>query len=147
MSETYSRKRYVSGCPGCDGLFESARADQVACSPACRVRIHRQPGLVAELRALAAAMRITVALGQQGAALLRLCPELEAPIMAGTLTIEDAQPQVLAAFNKLVLAHAQRLHESVTPEAAEPDLPPTRHVSADTPDKCHPTTRQDNHPL
>lgn len=118
MRETYSRKRYVSVCPGCDGLFEAARADQVACSPACRVRIHRDPELTRVRRQLADHMAVSLAAMLRCSALRRLCPELEAPIMAGTLTLEDAQPQVLAAFNKAVMAHAQRLREGVTPEAA-----------------------------
>ncbi len=111
---TYSRKRYVFVCLACDRLSEASRADQVTCSPRCRVHLHRHPELVADLRVLAAKMHITVAQGQHAAALLRLCPELEAPIMAGTLTMEAARPQVLAAFDRLVMQVARQLAEKST---------------------------------
>lgn len=101
---TPSRKRYVSVCAACDGLFEASRADQVTCSPACRVRLHRHPELVAHQRQMAAHMAVPLVLMLKAGAIRRLCPELEAPIMAGTLTIDAAQPQVCAAFRALLQA-------------------------------------------
>ena len=95
---TLRRKCYVSVCLGCDGLFTTARADTLTCSPACRVRVHRHPEALASLRTTAKRLDITAASILRAAAIDRVRPDLVAAIRAGSLTLDDAQPEVWRAF-------------------------------------------------
>jgi hypothetical protein len=54
---TYSSKRYISVCPGCDRLFDTERRDAMTCSPACRVRAHRS-GELKRLRSIAKSLKV-----------------------------------------------------------------------------------------
>lgn len=103
---THSRKRY--GCPrvfvciGCDGLACSARSHTITCSPACRVRIHRHPDELRRLEALAASTGTTVMDLQDAAAMQRLRPVLTARVASGEVEMDDARPDVWAAFWELL---------------------------------------------
>lgn len=114
MPVTPSRKCYVFQCAACDGLSDTSRADTVTCSPACRVALHRHPQRLAHLQAVARASDVTVAAILRCAAVRLLCPELVNPIMAGTLTIAEAQPEVRRAYWALLQQHLAR---DVTPPA------------------------------
>lgn len=94
---TYSRKRYIAVCAGCDLLFEAERRDQLTCSPACRVRAHRS-GELKRRTAIAASLRIPVAMMGHAQALTRLRPDLEPRIMSGDATYDEMQPEVCEAF-------------------------------------------------
>ena len=122
---TVSAKRYagpwVYVCAGCDLLAESSRSDTLTCSTACRVRAHRN-GRLARMRASAVTRddrtgKPNIALSLQAEALLRLRPDLESDIMAGRLTIAQAQPLVCRAFTERLLTEArehaisERLHD------------------------------------
>jgi hypothetical protein len=90
-------------CVGCNGLAQSERSHTITCSDVCRIRAHRN-GSAKALRALAAGCKIAPAQIQQASALLQIRPDLEAAVIAGTLEIEDAQPEVNRTFvQKLML--------------------------------------------
>lgn len=72
MTDTFPSKRYVFVCAACDSLSSGTRAHQVACSPACRVRLHRAPEDLRRLKADAARDGITPASILRGAASARL---------------------------------------------------------------------------
>lgn len=90
-------KCYVSVCVGCDLLFQADRKDQLTCSPACRVRAHRN-GSLKTLRTLALAWDIEPAGIQHAQAIRRLCPALERDIVSRAKTIAQCQPEVTRAF-------------------------------------------------
>ena len=94
-------KRYIYVCAGCDLLAESSRSHATTCSPACRVRAHRS-GSLKRLQKTITHPECTPAQALQAAAVLRLCPELEDPIWAGTMTIKQAQPTVCNAFDEVL---------------------------------------------
>jgi len=102
MPVTLSQKRYVFACVGCGKLTETDRRHTLTCRGACRVRAHRN-GEMKRLQDIAKGQDVRVSVMQQARAIVMLCPELEAPILAGTLTIEAAMPQVCAEFDRLVL--------------------------------------------
>lgn len=101
MPVTYSRKRYVFVCAGCGLLADSVRRDQMTCSTACRVRAHRN-GTLQRWKDIAASQGIPPAMIGQAQAIGRLRPDLEQQCKEGTLTIDEAQPDMLQAFNKLL---------------------------------------------
>jgi hypothetical protein len=96
---------YVYLCVGCNKLDQSGRRDVITCSPACRVRAHRN-GSSKALHDQARRMDVGPALILQARAIVELCPDLANQVRAGSLTIEDAQPEVNAAFIKLLFAAA-----------------------------------------
>jgi hypothetical protein len=106
MPVTYSRKRYIAVCVGCDGLFDSVRADQITCSSACRVKAHRG-GKMKSIRALADQFKIKPAGIQHSSAIQRLRPDLSDQIFAETMTNEEARPLVEAEYDKLLLAQVR----------------------------------------
>jgi hypothetical protein len=95
-----SQQQYISVCAGCDKLFESARRDQLTCSNACRVRAHRS-GELKRLRQIAAQWEVRTDAMMQIRALTLLRPDLEIEMRAGRLTLDQAMPEVVTAFNKL----------------------------------------------
>jgi hypothetical protein len=103
MTVTYSRKCYLFVCAGCGGLCDSQRADQVTCSPACRVAAHRS-GKAQELRTLAASLELKPASIQHAAAIQALRPDLENQILCGDLNLYQAMQLCRPAFNDAVLS-------------------------------------------
>ena len=93
-------KRHIFVCAGCDLLAESSRSHATTCSPACRVRAHRSGELKRLQKNTSAG--VTCAEVLRAAALLRLRPHLEASVVAGTLTIDEAQPEVCNAFDEVL---------------------------------------------
>jgi hypothetical protein len=109
---TYSTKRYIAACAGCDALFESQRKDQLTCSPGCRVKAHRS-GALKELRSVASRLEIAPSIIKQAAALRLLRPDFEPKVLAGKLTLSEAMPDLCTAFDRLVMLRAkQRLSVS-----------------------------------
>lgn len=102
---TLSRKCYVFVCAGCNLLAESSRSDAMTCSGSCRVRAHRS-GSLSRLRQNAALMKIRPSSIQQASALLLLRPDLEAEVMVGRLTLDEAQPMAAQAFARLLMEAA-----------------------------------------
>lgn len=102
---TQRRKCYVFVCGACGSLDISERRHKTTCSPACRVRAHRQGSLEA-VNTTARMMRITPAAILQCQAIDMLCPHLTPRLVAGELTINDAQAEVCNAFWKLLQAAA-----------------------------------------
>jgi len=98
---TLQTKRYIFVCIGCEKLTESARRDQLTCSPACRVRAHRS-GAATKRKSAAEMWDVRPAMLGHAAALRRLRPDLSDKIMSRELTIFDAMPMVVAAFDDLV---------------------------------------------
>ncbi len=94
-------KRYIFICLGCERLAESNRRDTLTCSPACRVRAHRS-GTAKKQKAMAASWEITAASLGHAAALNVLRPDLSGHIMRRELTLTDAMPMVVAAFDERV---------------------------------------------
>jgi hypothetical protein len=94
-----SRRVFV--CCGCGLLADSLRSDVITCSPACRVRAHRN-GSAEALRRLAARFDIRPGLLSEARAVIWLRPDLESRIAAGGLKIEDCRTEVFAAFNAAV---------------------------------------------
>ena len=84
-------------CLGCGLLEVSERSDAVTCSPACRVRAHRN-GALKRARAEARAARVPLGLIQQTYALVALCPHLIPGIEAGRIEIDDTREEVWKAY-------------------------------------------------
>jgi hypothetical protein len=105
MDETYSRKRYVTICAGCQGVFACRRKDQVTCSPKCRVNAHRS-GEMKRLQRFADSFEVTVSSMQRAAAVRALRPDLADQIFARKMTEEEAGPAVLEAYRRLLLGQA-----------------------------------------
>lgn len=102
---------YVYLCIGCKMLDEADRRDVITCSPACRVRAHRN-GSSKRLRDLARSLEVEPGSVCQAAAIDALLPDLAKEVEFGALTIEDAQPAVLAAFHKLLFAAVEACNGS-----------------------------------
>jgi len=96
---TLRSKRYIFVCPGCEGLAESDRRDTMTCSPACRVRAHRN-GAGKRRKAIARSQKIPAAMIGHAGAIQILRPDLEQLIIQGELTIDDAMPMAVAAFDE-----------------------------------------------
>jgi hypothetical protein len=99
---TFSTKRYILVCPVCGLLFDATRRDQITCSGACRVWAHRN-GKLADIRAVAKSIGVTLSDLAMTKALRRLCPELQPRIRDGSLELDAAQQEVGKAFDKLVI--------------------------------------------
>jgi hypothetical protein len=113
-SVTYSRKRYIFKCAGCDCLEESARKDTLTCSPACRVRAHRS-GELKRLRELAARMDVDPSAILHAGAAKRLAPDIVLRIRANerkpngkSLSLYDFQDEIARALDKLVIEYVDR---------------------------------------
>lgn len=120
MPVTDCEKRYVFACAAC-GRLDEGRRDQLTCSTACRVWLHRHPAILVRLRAVARHCDVPVSGLLHAHAIVALCPELEAPIMARTLTMADAQPLVLAALGRRAMQAAalgQQIAGNVSAEDA-----------------------------
>lgn len=103
---TVNDKCYV--CVGCGLLALTQRSDTLTCSPACRVRLHRHPELIAELKADAERYDVSVASILQAAAIDRLRPDLGDEILAGRRTIADVQGEVVHACTLAALRQAEQ---------------------------------------
>lgn len=104
-----SERTYIYVCAGCNLLDETFRRDTLFCSPACRVREHRN-GSLDTLRAFAAANDIHVSEILRAKAIERLCPDLVPRIMSGEIRRTDSadvQRQVSREFTKLVMRLAR----------------------------------------
>lgn len=104
---TFSRKCYVFSCAGCGSLDESARRDQLTCSPACRVTAHRN-GSLKLLRAVAKSYKVPPASILHARAVEALRPDLVDRMKVGRLTIDEAMPDVYLAFVQACLSAARR---------------------------------------
>lgn len=71
---TYSRKRYIFVCAGCDRLADTTRKDTLTCSPACRVAANRS-GNIQRLKQDARRYAITASMILQAAAAWQLMPD------------------------------------------------------------------------
>lgn len=111
MTVTYSTKRYIYVCIGCDGLAESCRKDQVTCSPACRVRAQRN-GEAKRTRETATALDIHPGMLLQSRALLRLRPDLADMVTNGELALADTREAVHKAFTQAVLQQSHSTLEA-----------------------------------
>ncbi len=109
MAVTLRSKRYVFVCGGCGLLADTQRRDQLTCSPTCRVRFHRNRDRVGQLRRDADRYHVSVGSILQCAAIDVLRPDLGNQILAGTLTIDEAMPDVLVAFDARVWAASRSL--------------------------------------
>lgn len=98
MNVTYSEKCYVMTCAGCGGMFEAERKDQLTCSPACRVKAHRN-GSSKALRVLAESFDLKPSQILQAAAIDKL--GFQDLAMRGDIKL-DGDPRVTKAFNALV---------------------------------------------
>ncbi|NRP22390.1 hypothetical protein LPJGGPFB_05649 [Ensifer adhaerens] len=107
---TYSRKRYISVCVGCDLLFETVRKDQVTCSGACRVKAHRNGALKA-LNAHAKAFKVPRCGIGFSRAIGLLRPDLRKQVASGEVDMIDIMPDLCDAFDELarqVLEHVMQ---------------------------------------
>lgn len=101
---THKVKCYIFVCCSCDLLATSTRSDALTCSTACRVRAHRNRSIKG-LRELATMVglvdddnRPMPALIKQGEAIKRLRPDLFQRLEDNTLSIRQAQSEVVPAF-------------------------------------------------
>ena len=100
---TYTPKRYIHTCANCGLLFDAGRADQLTCSPTCRVTGHRN-GEIKALRAMAKSHGVEPREILEASAVILLCSDLEAAIMAGTLTFDAVRNTVRKRFDERVAA-------------------------------------------
>lgn len=108
---TVPRKCYVFVCAACWLLADTRRAHTITCSPACRVRLHRNPEKLARLQRDAELHHVTVAMILQGAAIDMLCPELGNEILAGAKTFDDVRLDVYRAYLDRVRAATRAIRE------------------------------------
>lgn len=101
---THPQKRYarIFVCVACDSMDATYRAHTLTCSPACRVRMHRDPSRIKALKAQAAAVRIPVALILDAQAIHRLRPDLGERVRQGEIEIEDTREEMHRTFYNLV---------------------------------------------
>jgi hypothetical protein len=88
-------------CAGCGLLDISERRDSLTCSTKCRVRAHRN-GSLETLRAIARGMHIHPAMIAQAKAIQTLRPDIADQVMAGKLSMTEAQALIWPAFWALV---------------------------------------------
>lgn len=98
---THKPKCYVFVCAGCDLLSQSERSDALTCSTQCRVRAHRN-GWLKTLHGIADRMHISAASILQAKAVQQLRPDLADRMRAGTITLDDARPEVWSALWSLL---------------------------------------------
>lgn len=103
---TIDAKRYVYVCAGCDLLADSGRSDSLTCSSGCRVLAHRN-GRLKALHGRAKSFDIHPSIILQAKAIDRLRPDLALRVLAGSMTMFDAQRQIWPAFWSLVEKAAQ----------------------------------------
>lgn len=89
---TLKAKCYTFICLGCGLLAQSERSDAVTCSPACRVRAHRN-GAAAENRLLAKKIDVPIGMMGQVKAVITLRPDLAERIRIGEIEVDDAETQ------------------------------------------------------
>ena len=90
VGATLARKRYMQRsrekaqarrvfvCAACDLLTDSTRAHAITCSTACRVRLHRNPALLAARNVACEQLQVSVSSVLEAGAVWRLLPEAEA---------------------------------------------------------------------
>jgi hypothetical protein len=105
---------YVFKCMGCGRLANSERSITVTCSPACRKDAHRA-GKIKQMRAFAAQCNTTLADILHSEAVLELRPDLEDAILAGKLTIKQAQQEIWPLYTRQVLDATQATLDTTTP--------------------------------
>jgi len=98
MSETLSRKRYISECLACGDLYQAHRRHSITCSSACRVWLHRHPERRRILEEACRTLEIPVSLALQVKAIERLLPDLKPRLASGELSIEEAQAAAVEAY-------------------------------------------------
>lgn len=95
-------------CVGCSMLAMSDRTDALTCSPACRVRAHRNGGLK-RLRVLAEQADIPPGILLRVKAIKELCPHLGARIVqsrpGARFGVDDAREEVWEALKARLKAH------------------------------------------
>lgn len=106
MTVTDQAKCYISFCPGCECLYEAGRADQLTCSPGCRVKAHRS-GRLKDLRELADSLKIHPASILHSHAIEMLRPDLVERVAAGEIEYEDILPDLGSAYNARAMKAAR----------------------------------------
>ncbi|MBC7160168.1 MAG: hypothetical protein H5U21_09000 [Porphyrobacter sp.] len=130
-SETLNAKRYTGPwvfiCAGCGSIAMSDRSDKTCCDSTCRVRAMRNGSLHGwRARALMAGLvddrtgKPLVACLLQAEAIERLRPDdLGKQIMAGEMTIAQAQPEMVREWWRLVKANKADLAKLGAAKRAE----------------------------
>lgn len=90
-------------CCGCRLLAASSRCDTLTCSPACRTLACRN-GSLKTLRKIAETWDVRPGLLAEARALSVLLPDVEARVRAGALSLDQAQPMMLAELHRIVEA-------------------------------------------
>lgn len=105
--ETYSSRRYIIRCAGCRLLAEVSRKDASTCTPACRVKAHRN-GIAKRLRENARMWGVdgdvTPASLARAEAARVLAPELRS-----TFDEPAAQVEIVRRFERLVIQQAEAM--------------------------------------
>jgi hypothetical protein len=96
---------YVFQCVGCGLLDMADRRDVTTCSPACRVKAHRN-GSSARLRRVARSFHIPPATIRQAAAVELLRPDLAQQVKSGAMPLYAAMPGACAELTRRALAQA-----------------------------------------
>jgi hypothetical protein len=99
---TYSTKCYTYVCAGCGGLAQTERKDTLTCSPACRVKAHRN-GSLTRIRVLANRFNVLPSMMLQTKAQKILRPDLNERLLSGEIDIYSVQGEISKAFTKLVI--------------------------------------------
>ena len=103
QAETLSGKRYVMKCLVCDMLYDADRIDSTTCSPACRTKLHRKPEIKQKAKAIT---EDKFGIGEilNSSAIQDLCPDVSSKVMAGEMTMKEANRQAVIKFNQLILS-------------------------------------------
>ena len=121
---TERRKRYtpapkrtsprVFACVVCDCLTETLRSHSITCSPACRVKLHRNPELAESDEGIAQTMDVPLPTMLDARAVRLLEPEvgdLPDRIYAGTITLVGAADEIHSAYERRVMRVARMMSE------------------------------------
>lgn len=115
MAVTLRAKRYIIQCAGCGLLAETTRRDTLVCSPACRVRAHRNGG-AAEVKRMAESARVSPGLIVRCIAIKILRPDLGELCRSGEIEVDDAatQREMFKSFWALASKQAEALLDANT---------------------------------
>lgn len=106
---------YIIVCAGCQKLTQVTRADALTCSPACRVRAHRNGG-AERVRAMAHSARVSPGLIVRCMAIKILRPDLVDLCRSGEIEADGAatQREMFKSFWALACKQADALHDADT---------------------------------
>lgn len=107
-------------CAACGKIVRGRHAQAVTCSVACRVRLHRHPGVREQLDTECRGAGLTLPQLLERRALAIEHPDLAERIAAGDLVLEDARTKVYKRYMVARFKLARSRHADVAKVAPPP---------------------------